>query len=183
MEDRACPVISSKYLSKLSTHHTDAFFPEHIKLWGNLLNTRVFFQGISYLMVFWFCFSCLSKSENLILVDCGESNWPVAGFVSDSGYYSPGTNTPTATHCGKRFMPPKKSKKYMYNGAPNHWDVTQTKLKIKPIKVEKIWKWILSLRVLVAYLDISDSKEAERTHQKEMGKVQEFLLSTYITSH
>ena len=139
------------------------------------MNTRVFFQGISYLMVFWFCFSCLSKSENLILVDCGESNWPVAGFVSDSGYYSPGTNTPAATHCGKRFMPPKKSKKYMYNGAPNHWDVTQTKLKIKPIKVEKIWKWILSLRVLVAYLDISDSKEAERTHQKEMGKVQEYI--------
>ena len=70
----------------------------------------------------------------------------------------------------------------MYNGAPNHSDVTQTKLKIKPIKVEKIWKWILSLRVLVAYLDISDSKEAERTHQKEMEKVQEFLLSTFITS-
>ena len=53
--------------------------------------------------------------------------------------------------------------------------MTQTKLKIKPIKVEKIWKWILSLRVLVAYLDISDSKEAERTHQKEMGKVQEYI--------
>ena len=113
VEDRACPVISSKYLSKPSTHHRDAFFPEHIKLRYNVLNTRVFFQGISYLLVFWFCFSCLSKSENLILVDCGESNWPVAGFVSDSGYYSPGTNTPAATHCGKRFMPPKKSKKYI----------------------------------------------------------------------
>ena len=53
--------------------------------------------------------------------------------------------------------------------------MTQTKRKIKPIKVEKIWKWILSLRVLVAYLDISDSKEAERTHQKEMGKAQEYI--------
>ena len=31
------------------------------------------------------------------------------------------------------------------------------------------------MRVLVAYLDISDSKEAERTHQKEMGKVQEYI--------
>ena len=113
VEDRACPVISSKYLSKPSTHHTDAFFSELIKLWDNVLNTRVFFQGISYLLVFLFCFFCLSKSENLILVDCGESNWPVACFVSDSGYYSPGTNTPAATYCGKRFMPPKKSKKYI----------------------------------------------------------------------
>ena len=45
VEDQACPVISCKYLSTPSTHHRDAFFPEHIKLWDNVLNTRVFFSG------------------------------------------------------------------------------------------------------------------------------------------
>ena len=173
MEDRACPVISSKYLSKPSKHHTDAFSRTNKTLRQSVEYQSIFSGNFLPLGVLILLFLFVKKWKSY----SGWLWWKqlTCSRLCLRQWLLFTRNEHTSGNTLRQKIHAAEKEQEIYTRAPNHWDVTQTKLKIKPIKVEKIWKWILSLRVLVAYSDISDSKQPERTHQKEMGKVQEYI--------